>query len=355
MRRGLMGWDEDELPLGVLDARLRRLRGAMQANGLDGLILYTNLVRPSAVSYVTGFTPYWSEGILLVGRDGAPAFATALSKRVANWIRTVTPVGEIVTNPQPGAVVGQRIAAAAMRRVGVLELDAFPSGPNDDLCGAAPGCEFVDATVMFAEFRRARDAAELRLVGRADEIAVAALDEADGAGGDAGAIVGAVEKHARLAGAEEAYIAIAPALASDTRMIRAAPGRALTDPFALRASIAYKGHWVRRTRTFVADAALRQRLGRADEWFARLIASLALGQPFDARIAESIAQLSGAELVGWMAESCIGSYPLQVIADAQSPDGYVPNDGDFIVLSLALKLDGQAWLGAAPAMIGGTL
>ena len=39
---------------------------------------------------------------------------------------------------------------------------------------------------------------------------------------DAGAVAGLVEKHARLGGAEEAYIAVAPDLAADRRMIRVA-------------------------------------------------------------------------------------------------------------------------------------
>src|SRR5437588_4935615 len=129
MRRGLMGWDAEELPISVLEERVRRLRAGMQTCGLDALIIYTNLVRPSAVSYLTGFTPYWSEGILLVGRDGPPVFATALSKRVASWIRSVSPVGEIVNAPRPGAILGERVAAdASMKRIGILELDAFPAG-----------------------------------------------------------------------------------------------------------------------------------------------------------------------------------------------------------------------------------
>ena len=50
MRRGLMGWDEAELPKSVLEARLERLQDAMAREGLDALLLYTNLVRPAAVT-----------------------------------------------------------------------------------------------------------------------------------------------------------------------------------------------------------------------------------------------------------------------------------------------------------------
>ena len=35
MRRGLMGWNAEELPVAVLEARLARLRAAMASAGLD--------------------------------------------------------------------------------------------------------------------------------------------------------------------------------------------------------------------------------------------------------------------------------------------------------------------------------
>jgi Creatinase/Prolidase N-terminal domain len=353
MRRGLMGWNPDELPLGVLAERTARLQAAMQSDGVEALLIYTNLVRPSAVSYLTGLTPYWSEGLLLVGRGGEPAFATALSKRVANWIRSVSPVGEIVNTPRPGTVLGGRIAAGGITRVGILEFDAFPSGAYDDLAAAAPGAEFVDATRLFAEARRGADAAERQLLARADAIAVAALGKIDPNGAqDAGSVAGLVEKHARLNGAEEAYIAVAPDLASDPRMIRASPALPLADCFAVRASIANKGHWVRRTGTFARDVEAQQAVGQADEWFAQLMRAIEPGRPLTEQISAQLKDLPGATLKSWMAESCIGSYPLQVVASSRSSGHATPQHSDFLVLSVALTLDGTPWLGAAPTIVG---
>ena len=112
MRRGLMGWDEAELPRSVLTARLERLQAAMAHQGLEALILYTNLVRPAAVCWLTGFTPYWIESLLLVPATGRPMLATALSKRVADWIRTTAWLDEIVNTPKPG---GHRPAACRLQ------------------------------------------------------------------------------------------------------------------------------------------------------------------------------------------------------------------------------------------------
>src|SRR5580700_1344346 len=175
MRRGLMRWDERELPKGTLEERIARLRAAMASGGLDGFVIYTNLVQPSAVTFLTGFTPYWSDGLLLVPKSGAPVFATALSKRVANWISSTNPLSEIVNSPKPGGAVGGRLTAGGCRRVGVLELDRLPGGLYDEIAGAAPAVELIDGSAGFASLRQRIDGTERRLIAHADALAVAAL------------------------------------------------------------------------------------------------------------------------------------------------------------------------------------
>jgi Xaa-Pro aminopeptidase len=162
MRRGLMGWDEAELPKSALSARLERLQAAMAHDGLEALLLYTNLVRPAAVCWLTGFTPYWIESLLLVPANGTPMLATALSKRVADWIRTTAWLDEIVNTPKPGTAIGQRLARC--NRVGVLELDALPAGLYDDIVATAPKVELIEADSMFASVRRHLDDAERKLI-----------------------------------------------------------------------------------------------------------------------------------------------------------------------------------------------
>src|SRR6188508_1957832 len=202
MRRGLMGWNAEELPIATLEARLARLRAEMAKAGMDAFIIYTNNTRPSAVAYVTGFTPYWSDALMLVGKTGAPVFATALSKRVSEWIRTTDPLSEIVNTPKPGTLMGERLAKSSVRRVGVLEYDTLPSGLADDMAAAAPSVEWADGTALFSGLRRETDDSERGLLKRADAMATAALREArTGKAKDAGTLAGLVEQHARLAGA----------------------------------------------------------------------------------------------------------------------------------------------------------
>ena len=352
MRRGLMARDESELPQGVLAARIEGLRAAMARERLDGFLCYTNLVQPAAVTYLTGFTPYWSDGLLLVPRTGAPVFATALSKRVANWIASTNPLSEIVNTPKPGAAVAARLAAQGARRLGVLELDRLPGGLYDEIAGAAPAVELTDGSAAFATLRRRIDGAERALIERADALARAALAQIDPVqADDAGTVAGSVEKEARLRGAEEAYIAVASDLATDRRLIRVSRPLPLAARFALRASIAYKGSWVRRTRTFAKDSAGREAVARADAWLETLTGSIVPGRPIDAQLAAGVDALTGATLASWMAESPIGSYPLQAIASSHSPErGGLP-EGGFTVLTVELVVDGMPWLGAAPVFV----
>lgn len=350
MRRGLMQWNPQELPIGVLEARIARLRAAMKRAGLDAFLIYTNFVRPSAVTYLTGFTPYWSEALLLVPQTGRLVFATALSNRVADWIRSTNPVSEVVSTPAPGMFLGERLASDPfVKRVGVLEHDMLPSGLSDDLASAAPNIAWEEASAPFVALRRHIDVAEQSLLEHADALAVAALDQVDTSNvTDAGTLAGSIEKHARLAAAEEVYVAVAPNLASSRGFLRASTSVPLSDRFAVRASVAYKGSWVRRARTFTKDSSAVQ----TEAWFKDTMGLLEAGKPLASQLADRVAALPGIELRSWLAESCLGSYPLAAIASSQSTDGIAPTDGDFLVLTVELALDDAIWIGAAPSIIG---
>src|SRR5580658_1160734 len=227
-----MKWDPSELPKACLTARTERVQAALGATGFDALVIYTNNVRPAAVTYLTAFTPYWSDAVLLLLRHGSSVLATSLSKRVLNWIRSTNPVSEIVNTPRPGAVLGAQLATDKnVRRVGVLEFDMLPFGISDDLSRGAPGLEFVDATQVFASVRQHLDEAEIALIGKTDAMVRQALT-APLPGMEAGAFLGLVDESLRDAGAEETYLAIAPDLRADSGFVRN-PGRlVLGDCFA---------------------------------------------------------------------------------------------------------------------------
>jgi len=212
-----------------------------------------------------------------------------------------------------------------------------------------PAVEWVDGTALFAGLRRTIDDAERGLLAKADALAVAALREAEsGNASDAGTLAGLVEQHARLGGAEEAFIAVAPDLNQDRRLNRTSQPTPLAERFAVRASIAYKGCWVRRTRTFAKDGSAT----KADAWFDGVVRSIEAGKPLATQLADKIKQLPSAVLDSWMAESCTGSYPLSVVASSRAAGHAAPLAGQFLVLTVELTLDGMPWLGSAPLIVG---
>lgn len=335
MRHGLITWREDELSREDVLARQARLQSAMGAAGLDAMLLYTNHVRPAAVTWATGFTPYWADALLMVPRAGRAVFATALSKRVGAWMAGVNPTVEIVHGPAPGRALAGRLGAG---RVGVLDLDRLPEGLFRELTEGT-GIEIVEAAPVFAALRDPGDAAERALARRADALALAAMASVDPAAGTAGAVTGPAERAARLDGAEEVYVAIAPDLARDARLARLGGDVPLGPRFALRLSVARHGVWIRRTRTFGPG------MDGLDAWFDGLAAGLDPSAP----TAGQIAPPAGTTLRDWRLEAPRGTRPLAGIAQpGRETGGPVP----YAVLSLALDTPRGPWLAAGPVGIG---
>jgi hypothetical protein len=347
MRRGYYGWDEAELPLAALAARRARLQAAMAGARLDGLAFYTNIARPAAVSWLTGFTPYWSEGLLFVGPEGEPEFATALSKRVAEWMRAVTPVGALLTTPRPAEYFAKRLASAGgPRRLGVLELDMLPGGQATEILAAAPNVELVDATELFRAARLQRDDAERGLFAHGAVIAREALALIDSsASRDAFALVGAVEKSARDARAEDVQVTLAPDLARDAFCVRVDRARDTGDSFAIRASIAYKSTWVRRARSISTNPALASRFAALEGALDTLIAGRDPAKPIGAALAKAIQGVADASLKSWTLEDCRGSYPLESIASDETGDAIA---APCSILTVHATVNGVNWIASRP-------
>ncbi len=344
MRRGLMAWNEAEISLAALDARAERLRAAMREDGLDGFLIYTNFPRPSAVAWLTSFTPYWSEAILYVPIEGEIVFATALSKRVGQWARSVNPVGEIAHTPRPGVETGRRIAAAGARRIGVLEFDLFPNGVYEDCAKAATAATFVDGSAAFSRARAMIDATERSLIDHADLLARAGLAAVDPESASAGEAVAAAEEKVRLGGAEEVYVAIAPDLDRDRRFIRSIRRRAASDAASrcvyrrLTKGAGCAASRPSRETKRAARPSLRQMPGSTKQLRVSTTASPRLA----AQIAEAVASLPDATVTRWSAESCLGSYPLEAIAGEGASIERKTKAGSFVVLEPRSRRCGRA-------------
>jgi Creatinase/Prolidase N-terminal domain len=334
MRRGLIARSETELPDAAFDARLERVRSAMRE--LDALLVYTNHTRPAAVSWLTGFIPYWSEAILVVPRKGLPVLVVALTFRVKPWIERTSRVAAVVHAPRIGSeaarvIVGEKVDAT----VGVVDFDHLPAGIADDLREAGPRLAVSDASDLFALVRSPADPAEIMLTARASSIAAAALSRIDPRDG-AGAIVAAVEGDARRSGAEEVYVAMAPDLARNRRLLRVEGETALGRRFSVRASVAYKGSWVRRVVTVDRDGAMPDGAAVFADAVARLPSDHALSQ-----------------FSSFLVEGCRTSQPLEALVGSRVAAPCPPAAGAVVSVQAIIEIDGRPALLGAPALVGG--
>jgi Creatinase/Prolidase N-terminal domain len=334
MRRGLIARSLVELPDAVFDARLDRLRAAMQAAELDALVIYTNNTRPAAVSWLTGFVPYWSEAVLVVPRERGPYLIAALSFRVKPWIERVSRLADVLHTPRIGLKAAQQIAAMqADAAVGVVDFDGLSAGIAEDLREGGPKLTLHDASALFTALRGIADPAEIALASRAADIGRHALSAAQGE--TLNDMIAGAESKGRELGIEEIYIAAAPDLERDTRFRRIEGEAALGKSFALRATVAYKGTWIRLVRS-MCDTAIAQ---EAATRFAQAVTSLPSDRGF-------------AGFRSWLVEGCRMAQPLDPLIGSRLGEGRPPLPGALVSVQAALAVGGQTVLLGAPVLIG---
>jgi len=325
MRRGLLAWDQSEVPASVLDARVEKCRNGMRDAGFDALLIYNNFLRPAAVSWLTHFVPYWSQGVLLIQNAGAPEYFVSLSNRVAGWVAETSHMGDIISTPRLGADLANRLDGA--KRIGVVELNRLPGGIARPLLDGLPGIELEDATIMFKAVRHPADGTEFFLTRKAAALARTSLDAALVAGDYArsSALIAAIEGPARLAGAEEVIVELAPDLGSNATLRRIDGDLILADRYAVRLSLAYKGHWVRIGYTHDKNTD-----------------GVALWLAENPMTASGESAVDGIEIQHTLLEACVGSTPLSAVCEL--PEGAVG------IANLTLVIEGDTHLVSIPVL-----
>jgi len=341
----LISWSRDEVPPSVLEGRVALFQEKIQATKLDAVLVYTSFARPSAVAWLTHFVPYWNEALLVVQPSGAPVLLASFSKRVHDWIRSVSHLGEVRSAPDLGRAavnfLEERLPKASS--IGVLELDALPWPVAEPIAKSRYGRGLVDATDLFAAIRQPADEAEIRLARRAAMIAVQAFKGIPTGAKRASQLLSALDGSARLDGAEEVLPRLAPDLRADATLRRLEGDAPLGERYALELSVAYKATWVRITRCVSTQAAPPSWRGAA------------------ARFVEAVEHLNEANLsskvgpgktVAWTLETCRGSPPLSIVATGETASRSALPGGSLACLSMQLALDDGPWLGGEPLILG---
>ena len=342
MRRGLMSWSHQEMPPERLQARVAEVQAWMAEHGVSALLAHTSIAQPSVVHWLTHFTPYWSEAMMVVWPSGAPALLASLTKRVHPWMREVGLMGELIMAPRLGQQTAQHLLERLdpSARVALVGLNDLPWSVAQPLRQHAPGLQWIDASDGFAALRRASDAAELGLLAQASAKAQMALQATPVGVSNAAQATAAIEHHARLAGAEEVMLRMAPDLSKPSDWLRVDGDMPLAPRYAVELSLAYKGAWVRWVRNFSADAPPSD-WAQAQAWWQQQMATPAPN-------AHQMAAPPVGRLQHGRIELCQGGLPLTPVMDTHANPSPLPLGARWGVTSAQLRLPSGDWFAAQP-------
>lgn len=253
MRRGLMQWDPAEVPQALLQSRVRTVAEECRRRGLDALLAFADFTRPCAVSALTHYVPFWSQAFLLLMPPGQTTLVAATTGRTVQWIRQTSQVDTVLRTGDIGTATAEHLReklGEGPKRLGVVDLASMPAAAIGKLRRAHGQLELVAADDWFDALPGLQSPP--MLAERALAIAGRGLQAAAAlpAGFDGHALVAAVDGACRGAGAEEAFVHVAPDLQRDPRFLCLEGPSPLGERFALQISLAYKGHWLRVARTF---------------------------------------------------------------------------------------------------------
>jgi hypothetical protein len=354
MRRGLMAWSREEVGADVFERRVAALAASVRARGLDCVLAYTDLTRPAAVSALTHFIPYWSNGVLVVTPGAGATLVATLSRRVNDWIQSTSRLDGLVNTLDLGKGVAESLPARGRAmRVGVIDLPSLPCGVSAAIRKLHGDTVFEDATDLLSAALAGEDRGVSAIAQRCMAIARTAVAAGASAAcsGEANQVLAAAEGAARREGAEEILLALAPDAKADPRLRRIEGGAALGEVFMLQATVAYKGSWLRLGRTLTAGAA-RTWIAETDTWCEELVSDIAGGTPAKAAIDSALARLPGASLAAWRLETARGGLPLATV------DGSEPFSAQHLLpdalytLTLHLRQAEGCWFKAAPLVLG---
>ena len=246
MKRGLITWDQTELPRAVFDGRLANARHAMAAVGAPALLVYTDIWRSNQGRYLTNFMPYWNRSLAVIPDDGDPVLLCGLSPRVYPWIKSVTLFEDIRPASKLVPTLLKLCEERGWTQLGVLDLARVPHEVFGPLSAAGLVLKDVKLSLL--------DDAALAMHRRAADLARRILyDELPrGAGLTGHQFVGRLERVFRRAGAEDLIIL----LSAGATVPLPATGALLPAAYSVSIAVEYRGHWARVTRACAAPPAL---------------------------------------------------------------------------------------------------
>lgn len=348
MRRGLLAWSPAEVSEAEFGRRLSDLRSSFADYGLDALLVYSNFARTGALSYLTNVVPFWSEAMLIVPASGPTTLVVGLPNRDVTVIRPTGCLDDLICDPD----IRNRLVTV-LGDLGLVDKDIGILGAQDcpalfaaTLEQARGGIPLIAVGNILDPINDDGSSAGMQL--RAAEILRNAISACSIDLDRAETLVAIVELQARLAGAEEVQVLIAPDLTRSDGLRRIEGQVPLGQRFAIAISIAYKGHWVRAGRSINRNGILS---GPAK--VAAIVSSTVAQLRPDQDIASQLAAAFGDNAPQrWSLEAVANSNPLTLLAHSDEPQGATTRMGQLVVLTAWFEASDGMHYAAATARIG---
>jgi Xaa-Pro dipeptidase len=179
---------EPPFPAAEYDARLAAVRGAMEARGLDLLVVGN----PGNICWLTGFESAMpsSPATLVVGGSGelgivcpdlelpcVELFTTLTDVAVDGW-HTGRDVASLIADQINARVASGARIGIELAKIDTYSVPSFDAATVEAIRGAVAGAEWVDTTLLIPELRLIKSDAELAAMRTAGEYTAAGMDAA---------------------------------------------------------------------------------------------------------------------------------------------------------------------------------
>ena len=169
MKRGFIDWDKREISEEDFQKRKEKVTARMIEDGLAYLLIYGDVWQCDDIQYLSNFNTYTRDCLLVLNREGKLSLVSSMTPRDREWIAGFTPVPPQDISFDASLVKGADImkkGGFSSGKVGLVG-EFFPKILFDHLVAEFPGSDLADLSEWYRALRRAKDAAEMKLVKRA--------------------------------------------------------------------------------------------------------------------------------------------------------------------------------------------
>ncbi|MBB6730871.1 M24 family metallopeptidase [Cohnella zeiphila] len=342
------------IPKTEFASRIERIRESMKAEGLDVCFVYGDEYRRENLRYVSNYWPIFERGALLLPLTGEPILLAApegeeVCREMSAWqdIRLIpdfacVTVPDVIAYPQANYssfrdVFKELKIRQAVRRIGIVGMDAMSHYVLETLRNSLPDCELLDANSMLFRARLTKSENEVACLKEAARIADAgyrALLKVAAVGRTELQLAAAAHEAAYAEGAENIVFCLVSSGARVGTIIGRATNKVIEDGDMVMAALAvqYEGYIATANFPFVVGTmapAQRELINQLIEANERALACLKTGAPLAAPVRA---------VKGYFRELSVDRFDLYPpmhgcgVAEAESPYPDEQSEGTFAAM-----------------------